>query len=107
MCFERACWTLSFESTMADWLSMLILEASFYVKVSSVSIARIQIACCAAYEVAIYSASIEESATVVCFFELHAMTPFPIRNAYPEIDHRSSGFDPQSASKYPSSWKFL
>lgn len=53
-----------------------------------------------------YLASIVEGATVIRLFELQATTPLPKRNAYPDIDRRSSMLAPQSASEKPSRRKF-
>ena len=61
-------------------------------------------ACIVALELAMYSASVEESTTISCFFEDHAMAPPPMRNTYPETDQRSIVDDAQSASEYPSTW---
>jgi hypothetical protein len=48
---------------------------------------RIHITCLAALESTIYSASVEERATVGCFLLAQETAPPPIRNVYPVIDH--------------------
>lgn len=76
-------------------------------KVSLANINCIQIACMAACEMAMYSALVDDKVTTACFVKLHAMMPFLIRKAYPEMDLQSIGFAPQSVSMYPSSLKLL
>src|SRR6266851_4811762 len=46
----------------------------------------------AASDNATYSASVDESAIVDCFFDLHVMAPPPARKTYPDVDFKSSAF---------------
>ena len=62
---------------MADWLSSSSSTGEGCKKLSSVNRFCSQIACVVAFELAIYSASVEEGATVGCFFEDQA-TALPL-----------------------------
>ncbi|OAE20031.1 hypothetical protein AXG93_2584s1150 [Marchantia polymorpha subsp. ruderalis] len=59
------------------------------------------IASAPALDKAIYSASVEESATDFCFFDLQLMVPPSSWKQYPEVDRLVSRQPPQSASEYP------
>src|SRR5260370_37348034 len=52
---------------------------------------------------AMYSASVLDSATALCFFELQLVVPPPSMNTYPEVDFLSFLLLAQSASAYPFS----
>jgi hypothetical protein len=51
-----------------------------------------------------YSASVEESATMVCFLDHHVIAPPATRKTYPDVDLRLSWFA-NAASAKP--WKWL
>jgi hypothetical protein len=55
-----------------------------------------------ASDIATYSASVDDRATVVCFLELHIIAPPPDMNTYLEIDFQSSA-PANAVSEYP--WK--
>ena len=58
-----------------------------------------QTASFADWHMAMYSASVDESATEVCFFVFHGAVPSPIRKIYALIDFLSSRSPPQSESE--------
>jgi topoisomerase IA-like protein len=64
---------------------------------------RNQIVSFAASEIAIYSASVDDNDTVVCFLLAQLTAPRPILKTYPPVDLRSSMSPAQSASEYPTS----
>ena len=85
---------------MATWI---MTRSSFagvgWRKLSSSNSFLNYIACVVALELTIYLASVEDKATVSCFFEDHATAPPPRRNTYPETDWRLIIDDAQSASE--------
>ena len=66
---------------------------------SSDIIVHNQITCQVARLSAMYSASNDDKAIVGCFFDCQETRAPTIRNVYPEMDVRSFGLDPQSASE--------
>ena len=54
----------------------------------------------AASDKTIYSASVDESAMIICFFDDQDTTPFPKKMAYPPVDVLSSVSPAKSASAY-------
>src|ERR1700734_3698925 len=63
---------------------------------------RSQIAWRVACEITIYSASVLESAVMVCFFEFHEISPPPNRYVCPDTDCQSSTSPAKSAPQYPT-----
>ncbi len=61
-----------------------------------------QTASFAAWQDAMYSASHEEVAIVICFFDLQLTAPPAIVTTYPLVDFRDSWQRAQSESEYPS-----
>ena len=55
----------------------------------------------APWQLAMYSASVLDVATVACFLELHEISPEPRLKAYPDMDQRVSLHAPLSKSTQP------
>lgn len=89
---------------MPDWESVRSVIGT--VSLNSLNPFRYQIACRAVRDIAMYSASVVEMATEVCFFDSQLIGQFPNRKTYPEYDFRSERFLPWSASEYPISCSF-
>ena len=66
----------------------------------------IQDICLVVLDMAIYSASVEDNATVFCHLVNHETGEFARNRTYPVMDSRLSGFAAQSLSVYPKnlSW---
>ena len=61
-------------------------KSQFYVQVPQLEASR------AVSDSATYSASVNDSATVVCFLDLHVMALFAVIKMYPEMVLQSSAF---------------
>jgi hypothetical protein len=57
-----------------------------------------------AFELAIYSASIDDRATVGCFLDDHTTAPPPNKKTYPDTDLQSINDEPQFASEKPETY---
>ena len=62
---------------------------------------RIHTASFAPWQLAMYSASVLDVATVACFLELHEISPEPRLKVYPDMDQHVSVHAPQSESTQP------
>src|SRR5712671_7744107 len=86
---------------MADWLSIRRAVGEVWVGPSSDSSRLSHTASFATCTPAMYSASVLESVTEVCFFELQ-LTAAPVRvKTKPDVDLRSFTSLAQSASTFP------
>src|SRR3954452_8718863 len=106
MCFVLAWWTGFFASAIADWLSSKMVVASLLWKPSSLRKVRSQMASFVACVRAIYSASVDDSATVAWRLLLQLTTPPETRKMYPDVERRESKSLPQFASEYPDKMGF-
>src|SRR5258707_15149867 len=86
---------------MDDWLSMWIVVGSVVFCLRSLSNHLSHTASFAACPPAMYSASVLDNATALCFLELQLVAPPPSVKAYLEVDFRSFLSLAQSASAYP------
>src|SRR3954467_2503695 len=107
MCFVLAWCTRFFTSAIADWLSSKMVVASLLWKPSSLRNVRSQMASFVACVRAIYSASVDDSATVAWHLLLQLTTPPETRKIYPDVERRESRSLPQFASEYPDKMGFL
>ena len=99
ICFDCA-WNCGFAaSAITNWLSMCNSDGLAWVNLSAVRKFHSQMICFVARVAAIYSASIDNKATMDCFFEVYEIALPPIRNVYPEIDFWSISFKAQPASE--------
>src|ERR1700730_2877997 len=103
MCFDSLWKTLFLARSRAPFESDLIKNGRSKSNLRFSSIWAVQIACCKDSVRAMYSDSVEESATVRCFRVAHAIDPSPIWKTKPVVDRRVSGSDAQSASHHPTS----
>ena len=90
ICFVRSCWIGFLASFRADWLSIRISCAVLVGCNSQISLNNLcsQIASLHASVLAIYSASVEDSATVGCFLDFHVMAALTSIKTYPVVDLR-------------------
>src|SRR5713226_3580597 len=88
-------------SAMDDWLSMWMVVGSVVSYLSSLSNRLSHTASFAACPPAMYSASVLDRATALCFLELQLVIPPPSIKTYPEVDFLSFLSLAQSASAYP------
>src|SRR3954467_2542539 len=105
MCFVLAWWTGFFARAIADWLSSKMVVTLLW-KPSSLRNVRSQMASFVACVRAIYSASVEDSATVAWRLLLQLTTPPETRKMYPDVERRESKSLPQFASEYPDKMGF-
>lgn len=101
MCFVLPCITGFFVNATADTLSQKTWVAWTCGCFKSLSSLRSHTAWQAAAVAATYSASVDDKATVACFFELHAITPEPKRKQFPFVLFLSSWDPAQTLSVYP------
>ena len=99
ICLDLA-WNWGFDANaMADWLLSNSSAGEGCMKFNSMNKFLSQMAWVVAFELAMYSASVVDRATVGCFLEDQAMAPPPIRNTNPDMDFWSISEEAQSASE--------
>ena len=91
---------LSFDNTIAPWLSQLIVIGLTNPRISWTNVCK-YITSFTAWVCAMYSASVLDNTTIYCFLELQVTAPAPIWNEYLEIECLC-GCPAQSASQNPS-----
>ena len=102
MCFNRE-WKIEFsERNFAPWLSQNIVPSYRWSNPSSFINLLRKMASFVASDKAIYSASVDDSATVFCFCDFQEIAAPPSLYTYPVYDRRSLGHPAQSSSTYPS-----
>ena len=99
MCFAHPC-VLEFRvRAITDWLSILSGVGSFCEKPSSASSIRVHNVYDAAFDLAMYLASMLDKDTDFCFLNDYMMVVPDIKMTYSDIDFQSSTLVPQSASE--------
>ena len=88
MCFVHKWNLLSLANAIAPWLSHSMVSGPLEFPCISLTKFQSQIASLAACVCTTYSASVLDSATMLCFFELQDIAPLPKWNEKPEIECR-------------------
>lgn len=105
MCFDLWFTLSDFIIAMHPWLSSKIFIGASGVHMLKSSNNRvIHITSSLAWHIEIYSASVEDRATVVCFLLIQLTYALPNLNTNPLVDFRSFIFPPQSASAKPTNF---
>src|SRR5260370_42447392 len=86
---------------IADWLSTWRVVGALMFCFILFSSLRSQTSSFAACAAAMYSASVLDSATALCFFELQLMAAPASKKTYPDVDFRSLTLVAQLASTKP------
>ena len=100
-CFVRSLNFVAIVDCIAPWLSQYSSPSDNWGTTNSLISPRSYMDSFVASVSALYSASVDDNATDLCFLDFQLIPAPPKANAYPVYDIESIGSFPQSASAYP------